>query len=146
MIQSHINARHDTLICQHFGLYFSIKCCWVLTHATTRLYVNILVLYFSVKCCWVLYTKRLPELLPIVNGAINSNLCWNLEIWMGKKCNSRNVLEYFVHASDMVRYIHKHLGAVSIRQTVLPGMAIPMLKIRRPNGRLIFNMEIAIRR
>ena len=27
-----------------------------------------------------------------------------------------------------------------------PGMAIPMLKIRRPNGRLIFNMEIAIRR
>ena len=36
------------------------------------------------------------------------------------------------------------LGAVSIRKTVLPGMAIPMLKIRRPNGRLIFNMEIAI--
>ena len=40
----------------------------------------------------------------------------------------------------------KKLGAVSIRKTVLPGMAIPMLKIRRPNGRLIFNMEIAIRR
>ena len=39
-----------------------------------------------------------------------------------------------------------HLGAVSIRKMVLPGMAIPMLKIRRPNGRLIFNMEIAIRR
>ena len=38
------------------------------------------------------------------------------------------------------------LGAVSIRKTVLPGMAIPMFKIRRPNGRLIFNMEIAIRR
>ena len=37
-------------------------------------------------------------------------------------------------------------GAVSIRKTVLPGMAIAMLKIRRPNGRLIFNMEIAIRR
>ena len=37
-------------------------------------------------------------------------------------------------------------GAVSIRKTVLPGMAIPMLKIRRPYGRLIFNMEIAIRR
>ena len=31
------------------------------------------------------------------------------------------------------------------KKTVLPGMAIPMLKIRRPNGRLIFNMEIAIR-
>ena len=41
---------------------------------------------------------------------------------------------------------NKNLGAVSIRKTVLPGMAIPMLKIRRPNGRLIFNMEIAIRR
>ena len=25
-----------------------------------------------------------------------------------------------------------HLGAISIRKTVLPGMAIPMLKIRRP--------------
>ena len=37
-----------------------------------------------------------------------------------------------------------YLGAVSIGKTVLPGMAIPMLKIRRPNGRLIFNMEIAI--
>ena len=40
----------------------------------------------------------------------------------------------------------KGLGAVSIRKTVLAGMAIPMLKIRRPNGCLIFNMEIAIRR
>ena len=40
----------------------------------------------------------------------------------------------------------KEQGAVSIRKTVLPGMAIPMLKIRRPNGRLIFNMEITIRR
>ena len=37
-------------------------------------------------------------------------------------------------------------GAVSIRKTVLQGMVIPMLKIRRPNGRLIFNMDIAIRR
>ena len=40
----------------------------------------------------------------------------------------------------------KSLGAVSIRKTVLPGMAIPMLKIRRSNGRLIFNIGIAIRR
>ena len=43
-------------------------------------------------------------------------------------------------------YVVRDLGAVSIRKTVLPGMAIPMLKIRRPSGRLIFNMEIAIRR
>ena len=40
----------------------------------------------------------------------------------------------------------KTLGVVSIRKTVLQGMAIPMLKIRRHNGRLIFNMEITIRR
>ena len=37
-------------------------------------------------------------------------------------------------------------GAVSIRKTVLPGVAIPMLKIRRPNGHLIFNIGIAIPR
>ena len=41
--------------------------------------------------------------------------------------------------------VTKSQGAISIRKTVLPGMAIPMLKIRRPNGRLIFNMEIAKR-
>ena len=44
------------------------------------------------------------------------------------------------------KWMNENQGAVSIRKTVLPGMAIPMLKIRRPNGRLIFNMEIAIRR
>ena len=37
-------------------------------------------------------------------------------------------------------------GAVSIRKTVLQGMAILVLKIRRPNGRLIFDMDIAVRR
>ena len=47
---------------------------------------------------------------------------------------------------NMSRIAYGCLGAVSIRKTVLPGMAIPMLKIRRPNGRLIFNMEITIRR
>ena len=50
-----------------------------------------------------------------------------------------------MHMSS-IHGVHKCIqGAVSIRKTVLPGMAIPMLKIRRPNGRLIFNMEIAIR-
>ena len=47
---------------------------------------------------------------------------------------------------DLLRVDTARLGAVSIGKTVLPGMAIPMLKIRRPNGRLIFNMEITIRR
>ena len=56
---------------------------------------------------------------------------WPSTIWCYEICR---------YSNDQV------LGAVSIRKTVLPGMAIPMLKIRRPNGRLIFNMEIAIRR
>ena len=42
-------------------------------------------------------------------------------------------------AATLVKY-ERNQGAISIRKTVLPGMAIPMLKIRRPNGRLIFNM------
>ena len=46
---------------------------------------------------------------------------------------------------SLIRHLELQ-GAISIRKTVLPGMAIPMLKIRRPNGRLIFNMEITIRR
>ena len=55
---------------------------------------------------------------------------------------------YSTSQSDLsdFRFEKNEQGAVSIRKTVLPGMAIPMLKIRRPNGRLIFNMEIAIRR
>ena len=56
-------------------------------------------------------------------------------------------LKHYCQATDEQKAnMSKKLGAVSIRKTVLPGMAIPMLKIRRPNGRLIFNMEIAIRR
>ena len=51
-----------------------------------------------------------------------------------------------VNNENKIFYILGDQGAVSIRKTVLPGMAIPMLKIRRPNGRLIFNMEITIRR
>ena len=42
--------------------------------------------------------------------------------------------------------IPENQGAVSIRKTVLLGMVIPMLKIRRPTGRLIFNMGIPIHR
>ena len=52
----------------------------------------------------------------------------------------------FVTAASQLISLWQNQGAVSIRKTLLPGTAIPMLKIRRPNGRLIFNMEIAIRR
>ena len=55
------------------------------------------------------------------------------------------VLQLFI-PQIVLPSVLNHLGAVSIRKTVLPGMAIPMLKIKRPNGRLIFNMENAIRR
>ena len=40
--------------------------------------------------------------------------------------------------------IRGYQGAVSIRKTVLLGMVIPMLKIRCPTSRLIFNMGILI--
>ena len=59
-----------------------------------------------------------------------------------KSIANMNVTEQFIY----IMSYEGPLGAVSIRKTVLPGMAIPMSKIRRPNGRLIFNMEIAIRR
>ena len=46
------------------------------------------------------------------------------------------------HTADGISVVFQ--GPVSIRKTVFPGMGIPMLKIRRPVGRLIFNMGIAI--
>ena len=56
----------------------------------------------------------------------------------------KNILS--IYGTTTIPILLRDQGAVSIRKTVLPGMAIPMLKIRRPNGRLIFNMESAIRR
>ena len=63
--------------------------------------------------------------------------------FMTRECETKSILHPF---DDNTNAMFNNQGAVSIRKTVLPGMAIPMLKIRRPNGRLIFNMEIAIRR
>ena len=48
------------------------------------------------------------------------------------------------HCNGVTKVVGERLGAVSIRKTILLGMAIPMLKIRRPTGRLIFNMGIPI--
>ena len=59
---------------------------------------------------------------------------------------SQNNASRFMIIGNILNYKWNYLGAVSIRKTVLPSMAIPMLTIRRPNGRLIFNMEIAMRR
>ena len=59
-------------------------------------------------------------------------------LWDSQQCIRRSVTRWWnLQVPD-------GLGAVSIRKTILPGMAIPMLKIRRPNGRLIFNMGIPI--
>ena len=73
----------------------------------------------------------------IINSGLDSHQKF---IGVSQGVFASNAFQYIAHFSNT------HLGAVSIRKTVLPGMAIPMLKIRRPNGRLIFNMEIAIRR
>ena len=59
---------------------------------------------------------------------------------------SKLMTQYLSKLGNLKERLCQVQGAVSIRKTVLPAMAIPMLKIRRPNGRLIFNMEIAIRR
>ena len=52
--------------------------------------------------------------------------------------------EPVVRSFDIFVEVSMNQGPVSIRKTVFPGMGIPMLKIRRPVGRLIFNMGIAI--
>ena len=63
--------------------------------------------------------------------------CWLYSCVRNQKDLSRSASE--ANLTNMDKQ-----GAVSIRKTVLPGMAIPMLKIRRPTGRLIFNMGIPI--
>ena len=78
---------------------------------------------------------------------------WNLK-YFAKGSYTQEIIKvsfdmYYRVASCGTIYMYMIVssqGAVSIRKTVFPGMAIPMLKIRRPSGRLIFNMEIAIRR
>ena len=75
---------------------------------------------------------------------IYANICISTELKQWKNILAMPNLQ--THCDKIAEKMHGMLGAVSIRKTVLPGMAIPMLKIRRPNGRLIFNMEIAIRR
>ena len=60
--------------------------------------------------------------------------------------SQENILKMFKFILKTNQEEGRQRQMTSIRKTVLPGMAIPMLKIRRPNGRLIFNMEITIRR
>ena len=111
--------------------------------------------------------RRLRKILPsqlllnIYKSYVQSKIDYGLSIWgctteanldrtqriqnllARIMCNNFDYINF--RGIEMVRTLRLQ-RAVSIRKTVLPGMAIPMLKIRRPNGRLIFNMEIAIRR
>ena len=68
-------------------------------------------------------------------GTAHNNVTINVALQMQRYISLENDIKLLAYQ-----------GAVSIRKTVLPGMAIPMLKIRRPTGRLIFNTENAIRR
>ena len=84
----------------------------------------------SLVSCYKISTHLLGNNITDNDDNDNSN----------NKDNNKHILQI------MHLLTHQLQGGVSIRKTVLPGMAIPMLKIRRPNDRLIFNMENAIRR
>ena len=108
-----------------------------------------------------IHTGPAGQIVVTVCPFSNSSLCrWKFYSYcmsIIQARTTRNILQkmytrYIVPScvvysfSDLLDSYTCNHGAVSIRKTVLPGMAIPMLKIRRPNGRLIFNMEITIRR
>ena len=80
----------------------------------------------------------------MANLAKNVSLSFGFITWSNSKTETHTLRKH--HCRKYCASIWNIQGAVSIRKTVLPGMVIPMLKIRRPNDRLIFNMEIAIRR
>ena len=94
--------------------------------------------------CWVTkewshsYGVKEPKVSDLTQLAANLTTCYVY------RCVWEEIRKWY--SVFFLVFIAVTRGGVSIRKTVLPGMAIPMLKIRRPNGRLIFNMEIAIRR
>ena len=102
------------------------------------------------------YWYRICKNTTVMLNPLRAKLFLNEYIFYWYLCHSSTLkqcegFKFPVNAQSSYTYIVCAVsagdqGAVSIRKTVLPGMAIPMLKIRRPNGRLIFNMEIAIRR
>ena len=90
------------------------------------------------------YTVRsLKTLVTSLHQIKLSTAVWlqNCAIWSDWGFSTIDILQYTCTSKTLTPLGQ---GAVSIRKTVLPGMAIPMLKIRRPNGRLIFNMGIPI--
>ena len=131
---------HDT--CAHF--------CYKIVHC--GIFVWCIVGYLR----WVFPMKIQHQHDLFFPDGHQNQLIWGKKILVRRMCTIAQrrpmTWKHFPHYWPYVRRIHlppRHFhaqGAVSIRKTVLPGMAIPMFKIRRPNGRLIFNMEITIRR
>ena len=100
----------------------------------------------SPSAAYMRYWTGLSLVQVMACRLVGANLLqWLINLVGGQLCDMAYIVP--MHVKPKFTYLLTYLlGAVSIRKTVLPGMAIPMLKIRRPNGRLIFNMEITIRR
>ena len=95
--------------------------------------------------CNDIHECSIHKTVPCVEMVYEGSVMQSSDVYLS---NSKMILSSFLYVVTRMAPGNgpKIRGAVSIRKTVLPGMATPMLKIRRPNGRLIFNMEIAIRR
>ena len=145
----------EIVVLQYWRLFFcviqlSVQC--VLHTANLKYVVLKLLHFYRYHFCFFEEWRSLKSFVmedtdPFIIDIIN----WSRVILVGSTIIQRNQCNGCWWSGEYW-WLSKHdmcindLGAVSIRKTVLPGMAIPMLKIRRPNGRLIFNMEIAIRR
>ena len=133
-------------------MQFTSTSCYFMT--LSRCYDCVLCLYSPLKCsapltCLIYYWNTSIWLINVTDQLLLtlSEFCVTLTFSiLINSCSLDNWFWYTVIIRSWLTLPKCVLGAVSIRKTVLPGMAIPMLKIRRPNGRLIFNMEIAIRR
>ena len=124
--------------------------CWLILKRTPKnKFQWNLKIRISIKMIWKKTACKVFEFYFSLNNVLQQfsfllvNSIWhlktkvvesNLAKWMWIDCD--------ISMDNIV--LSNSQGAVSIRKTVLPGMAIPMLKIRRPLGRLIFNMGIAI--
>ena len=85
--------------------------------------------------CYDIHRRWMPPNLINEKSLLDQVMAW-----------CRQATSHYLVYRHLYRHIWRLQGAVSIRKMVLPGVAIPMLKIRRPNGRLIFNIGIAIPR
>ena len=93
------------------------------------------------KSSWCQYASAISHPFEIRSGAISSG--WYMVPLMlchPDHCTWNNVFLYHKNGT----YHNGYQGPVSIWRPSYLRMAISMLKIRRPLGRLIFNMGIAI--